>query len=59
MRFILEVIITSNIKTFFIAANQFEDASQSIHLENINGLTLNQEQTKIKIKSIDVKNISN
>lgn len=43
----------------FIAANQFEDASQSIHLENINGLTLNQEQTKIKIKSIDVKNISN
>ena len=43
----------------FIAENQFEDASQSIHLENINGLTLNQEQTKIKIKSIDVKNISN
>ncbi|MBE7320636.1 pectate lyase, partial [Staphylococcus epidermidis] len=43
----------------FIAANQFEDASQSIHLENINGLTLNQEKTKIKIKSIDVKNISN
>ena len=32
----------------FIAANQFEDASQSIHLENINGLTLNQEQTKSK-----------
>ena len=58
MRFILEVIITSNIKTF-LAANQFEDASQSIHLENINGLTLNQKQTKIKIKSIDVKNISN
>ena len=43
----------------FIAANQFEDASQSIHLENINGLTFKSGTNKIKIKSIDVKKISN
>lgn len=38
----------------FIAGNHFDDASQTIHLEGIIDLTLNQEESEIKIKKVNV-----
>ncbi|MEJ7498436.1 pectate lyase, partial [Staphylococcus warneri] len=39
----------------FIAGNHFDDSTQTLHLEDIKDLTLNQEETFLKIDKINVE----